>query len=599
MEITVGPKNLQVLFMGNQRIEVPSFQRGYSWGKEQVNEFLDDLEASIEDKEPHFYGPVVFLKATKSDAPIDVIDGQQRLTTAVTLISVLRDLAMGLANSKFGKMDLGFVIRSSLFLPPQFTKPRFQPNYQIVDFLNTYVFPDPINDGVPRPSFGASGGGLAPEVKKATKEFRSAYFRMKDHLETKLASLTEDEQKEYIYAAWNAATELFEIHSIELYDEDQAFVLFETLNDRGLRLNPSDLLKNLTLRQVKFSGNELDFDLALKKWDQMVSQLGDYDFSKFLRHYLLLDQDEKVQSNKIFKIFKEKLKNDGQYGANENLNNLSQSAGLYSQLLGEQPHPNKEVSECIIRLNEFSDTHRVALLAVLRREQSAADVAKLCRAIESLAFRWILKGSNAQTLEDFYQKLGRAYQSFEINDEEFLSRVLDFQPVDSELRAAVTLADSRPLQKYVLKKLEYHWAHENWEKLTIEHLAPQNPDKDSNWVSKVQLPLRHDGDGNPILYDQYISMWGNLTLLSPALNSSIQNQEWIKKRDGDPSKKFDGISASTLNLNEAIKQLPEWNQEMILQRTEWIADALVQMTSEKWIKTGKFQVSKWAPLPPS
>jgi len=595
MEITVGPKNIALLFQGQQQIAVPSFQRGYAWGKVQVDDFLDDIESTILENEPHFYGPVVFLKSTKANHPVDVIDGQQRLTTVVTFISILRDFSAKLENKTYGGIvDLNNVIRNSLFLPPLFAKPRFSANYQILDFINKYIVADPVTGGAQRPKFGASGGGLTPSMKKATKEYRAAYFRIIDWVQAKLEGQSEPVQKEFLYNAWQAATEMFEIHSIELYDEDQAFVLFETMNDRGLQLNPSDLLKTLTLREIKSNGTEHEFQLALKKWDQMVETLGDFDFSKFLRHYLLLQQDGKVQSNKIFKIFKGMLSEGGKFAASENLDKLNFSANFYAQLLGEQIHHVPEVTECFARLDEFSETHRVVLLSVLRKHGGNANPIRLCRSIEGLAFRWILTGSNAQQIEDFYQLLARKYESGEIDDDGFIEMVKAFQPSDSEVRAALAISESRPLQKYVLKRLEQRFSGSIPDKATLEHLAPQNPpDGDSYWHSIVELPEKVDEDGSRVIYDQYVTMWGNLTLLSAGLNSSIQNSSWPRKRDGDPGMKYEGISSSNFAINKKLKTLEIWNQAMILNRNEWIADAVIKMVGDQWVKTGNFDAAPW------
>lgn len=595
MEITVGPKNIALLFQGQQKISVPSFQRGYAWGKVQVDDFLDDIFSTVIEKEPHFYGPVVFLKSTKTNDSVDVIDGQQRLTSIVTFISILRDFSAKLENKSYGGIvDLNNVIRNSLFLPPLFNQPRFSANYQILDFLNKYVVADPNSGAQVRPKFGASGGGLTPAMKKATKEYRAAYFRMNDWVGAKLAGKSEDEAKDFLYFAWQAATEMFEIHSIQLYDEDQAFILFETMNDRGLQLNPSDLLKTLTLREVKSSGTEHEFQMALKKWDQMVETLGDFDFSKFLRHYLLLRQDGKVQANKIFKIFKGMLSEGGKFAANENLDNLNFAANFYAQLLGEQKHHIDEVTECFARLNEFSETHRVVLLAVLSRHGGNSNPIRLCRAIESLAFRWILRGSNAQVIEDFYQSLGRKYINGQIDDDGFIEEVRQFQPADSDIRAAIAISESRPLQKYALKRIEQRLSGAVPEKVTLEHLAPQNPpDEEPYWHNAVEIPEQFDDDGLRIPYDQYVTMWGNLTLLSAGLNSSIQNSTWPRKRDGDVGMKYEGISASNFTINKEIRTLEKWNQEAILSRNAWIVEAVVKMVGDQWVKNGSFELKPW------
>ena len=99
MRIDAQQKELFELLSGNQRYEVPMYQRNYAWRAEQVTAFLDDLDVAFENGEDHFFGSVVMLAPEKSGNAYSIIDGQQRMTTFMILISVIRDQIFGFADS--------------------------------------------------------------------------------------------------------------------------------------------------------------------------------------------------------------------------------------------------------------------------------------------------------------------------------------------------------------------------------------------------------------------------------------------------------------------------------------------------------------------
>lgn len=80
------------------RLEVPTFQRGYSWGKKHVEAFWSDIsqfqsESSVSGgPRKYFLGPIVTLQEENSDV-VQLLDGQQRMATTTILLSVLRDVA--------------------------------------------------------------------------------------------------------------------------------------------------------------------------------------------------------------------------------------------------------------------------------------------------------------------------------------------------------------------------------------------------------------------------------------------------------------------------------------------------------------------------
>ena len=93
MQINPGPTSLAGLFStDNRTVTVPTFQRNYAWEQQQIDTFLEDLTeaATNPGDKRHFYGPIVILEKPGSSERM-LVDGQQRITTAVMALAILRD----------------------------------------------------------------------------------------------------------------------------------------------------------------------------------------------------------------------------------------------------------------------------------------------------------------------------------------------------------------------------------------------------------------------------------------------------------------------------------------------------------------------------
>jgi hypothetical protein len=602
MQIIVGEKNLENLFSGKQHVSVPGFQRSYAWTTDQVNEFWTDLKDSAVSGESHFWGPIVLLDDSHQETELKLIDGQQRITTAMIALSILRDAAFVLETRIIraglpGEQDVLNMVRNFLFRPVNYTEPKFTASYLIDEVFKSHIISDPIGfDSKPRPELTVGGKGLSPAAKRATKELRRAYLRLKELMTKFLQSVPEarGQRAEKILALFTALTSGFEIHSMKLTSEDDAYVLFETLNDRGLQLNPSDLLKTLTLRQIKQHSKPDVLEAALKTWDKMVQNLGDYDFSKFLRHYLLTQTKHPVQSKKIFSYFKLEIESMGFSGAEKNLHKLVAASETYAKLLGTVDSGDEELTASIHRMNSFSDTHRVFLLSVLQAGLPIDLARLLFRSTEYLAARWILAGDNAQELEGHYQVLAHEIEeSPNAETAQIVSgKMMQLAPIDGAL-TLIHRSEQKDLQRYFLRRIEEESGGLTlaWDKpITIEHLAPQNPANDDYWTKLIhRLPGELEDDFS---YEDTIQQWGNLTLLEKKLNSSIQNSKWDRKVAGDKATKYDGLSASTLNLNKPLVVVPEWNRTTVEIRNLWISKASLDLVSKQWVSTGKVKLEK-------
>lgn len=582
MQMKADEKSLRQLFTSNEIYTVPHYQRNYSWKSEQISAFLQDVELLTRPgADEHFFGPLVVLQTDQGE--LSLIDGQQRLTTTIMLLCILRDHAENftIKTVTVQGMTLSLVqMITQLLKSNDLSQDRYVANYKIKTLFRDYVMRS--SDDPMRKRFSLQAKTMTAEEKRATRELRSAYNAIDNATREWIGSVDPDEQAERMYRIINALQDRFSVLEIRMFSEDDAYVFFETLNERGLRLTPSDLLKNYTLRMASGADPESIQDV-LDTWDSTVDQLGDFPFTKFLRHYLLAVQDDPVQAKTIFRTFTKIIEKLGENGAIENLNELRRAASLYATILPGGKTGSDELDSIAERLNTISETHRVFLLAVLLGDFSPDVSIDAFRAIEALAFRWILTGGNAQELETVYRNAANGLVKAE--DESLraaITLLLSKLPKDEAIASTIVSSPAKSdLQTYVLRRLVEAQAHDpsQWQStsLVVDYLAPLRPKTGSAWFGKV-APAE-PSDINAPTYEDFVSKWGNLTLLENALDAKVQNADWSIKVAGGSGGLFAGLSNSQVPLTQDVAKITDWTQQTIDLRTKWIANAMTDLTS--------------------
>jgi uncharacterized protein with ParB-like and HNH nuclease domain len=89
LQLTADQYSLGNFLSDGVRLRIPDYQRNYAWDADSIDKYLADLDEAISSQEDHFFGSIVLLD--EGDSLFGVIDGQQRLTTTVMLLSLIRD----------------------------------------------------------------------------------------------------------------------------------------------------------------------------------------------------------------------------------------------------------------------------------------------------------------------------------------------------------------------------------------------------------------------------------------------------------------------------------------------------------------------------
>lgn len=276
------------IFCDDYLFRIPSYQRPYSWTTEQASELVMDLQDYIKGKKgdietlnPYFLGSIVLVKGDKADS--EVIDGQQRLTTLTVLFSVLRYLVedtdvkneitkyLGQKGSKLLKTEDTFRI----LLRPRDSE-FFQNNIQHENGLNQLL---------------NSKADLKDSLLNIKRNAQCIHDLLKDESQEELFRLTQ-----FILIGCYLVV-------VSTPDIDSAYRIFSVMNDRGLNLTATDILKSNIIGAIPDVKKQKYTD----KWEDIEESIGRDSFSDLFSHIRMVYRKSKPQGT-LVKEFNEHVK---------------------------------------------------------------------------------------------------------------------------------------------------------------------------------------------------------------------------------------------------------------------------------------------------
>jgi uncharacterized protein with ParB-like and HNH nuclease domain len=261
MELHAYTKTISELFSVKRKYVVPRFQRAYSWSREEIRELWDDILANIHmdegniTHEEYFIGALVLVGDDKSNV-LQIVDGQQRLTTITILLSVLCERFKELKKENFaeaifknyieGQDDDG---KSYFKLDNETPKPFFQKNIQYINKEQSHP--------------------QSEEEKTLLSAYQDFYnFTTKDNLlgRFNINKKSSDETYEIcLRAVRDQAVKYLKVIFITVREEEEAYTIFETLNARGMNLSFVDLIKNRLFKELSSTHPDDDAKNNLEK----------------------------------------------------------------------------------------------------------------------------------------------------------------------------------------------------------------------------------------------------------------------------------------------------------------------------------------------
>lgn len=529
---------------------IPDYQRAYRWGKKQRTDLFDDIERSMEDEREHLMSTVVVVKRsvesirTKQYQKVDVVDGQQRITT---LIILYRAIINELDGNDPVECEIKDECTKMLILKDKTTTLLLQNNH---DTKN--IFYDYVRNGTYRPT-------TTPPKTSAEKDIQDAIIEC-----GKFARKYKSRDNKLIDLITHLNNKLLFVYQ-ELEKESLAYYVFEGLNNRGLVVSKFDLLKT-NLMQIVFKEDSQDMIKEIHdRWAKIYRTIGTYNlesdilrFTATLYHGLTKPPGE----DRARKILLDETKSDAEMILKTTINQLE---GVTQALVDIEDNdlwtastPTQPIKFVIvaIKLSDLSDAEK-------------DNLCDLCIKIGFIAFT--LGNIEAKGwLQEFVQLAHKIQDeampvdAIECSMRDIVNDIDNKHPhIREDIMKNVTENDwYRQALHYLLYKYEADLTREKRRAFndrnlniilkyskedTIEHITPQS----SGW--------------------SYINHVGNLFLLPPKVNAKL--------RDKNPKEKADEYRGTGfLMADEIIPHLGRWNKKVVSKRSSKIA----KWACEEW-----------------
>ncbi|KGO93431.1 DUF262 domain-containing protein [Flavobacterium subsaxonicum] len=530
---------------------VPLFQRDYSWREENLDDLWLDIENARADSTRHYMGSIVLIKKEKKN--LEIIDGQQRLTTlsilALSCIKVISELI----DSDVDKDDnidrkdilmrkfIGYKSARSLMFSPKLRLNKLNdPIYSsyLIQFSK-----------VPNINREASSNKLLVEA------FEYFYDKIKKEI------FVNSDINEIIDFLEFVGDNL-QFIQITVVDELNAYLVFETLNDRGIPLTVTDLFKNYLFSRVSSD----DHDHIKNKWDNILKFINYKDFSNFLR-YFWISRNKLITEKDLFKAIKRSITN--QQEVFQIITNLEIHAEVFNALSDPNDELWKGENDIIKYLSElqlFGIKQPFPLLLAAYEKfdlQTFARVVKICSVI---SFRYsVISGLKTNVLEQTYSRAANNIsKGISKSAKDVFKDVSNLYVTDEVFTNQFTLKSIKTsknrLVRYIIYALENKEA--NTEKSydkdsgTIEHILPENPSIEWNnsFLKDTQL--------------EFIYRIGNYTLLEKKINKECENKVIEEK--------VDLYKTSTFQLSNKF-DYEEWTPAKLKHRQSQLAKLAKQI----------------------
>lgn len=540
----------------DKRYIIPVYQRKYDWKLENCRQLYNDLKKIVlEGRSSHFFGSIVSsVVPVGSRLEYHIIDGQQRLTTVTLLLLAMRNLiAKQMLTSQSGRLDEQIAQR----------------------FL---ISP-----------WAAADDQIKLRPVKGDREALARLFGDEEDFDP-ASNLThnyrffcdmllkENMSVDELYAAIGK----LEIISITLDHDDNAQLIFESLNSTGLALEEGDKIRNYILMGLNPREQNSYYDTY---WTKIEKCTGN-DVSSFVRDYLSIKEQVTPTLNTVYHAFK--IYADGiRQPITTLLDDLLRYARLFEKLrtcksgLGE-----KRLDDCLYRMSRLDiGVTRPFLMEVLRLNQdgklSSQDVLTVFLTTEDYLFRRNICEVPTNALNKIFLMLNKEILRYDGTTENYIEKFVyallskresgrfpDDEEFSTALAAKQVYSMRGKYKAYLFERLENYgtietkdvYTHLDNKVYTIEHIMPQH--LTPAWTRAL-------GPNSAEIHSTWLHRLANLTLTG--YNPNLSNKTFAEKRDAEEG----GYKASGLKMNQKIAQKETWGLAELEERNhELVALAL-------------------------
>jgi uncharacterized protein with ParB-like and HNH nuclease domain len=564
---------------------IPKYQRQYIWNRDNWEELINDI---LESEGGHFIGSLICvnkgLDAFQVSA-LELIDGQQRLTTISILYAAIYKLLS--VNADSSDEDLKYELQNlkmRLVLRSNRNEPKISLSMENNNFLDYKSILKEISIIEFNQEVANKGN------RRIYKAFRFFVAKLENYSKQELLNLI------------NAINKVLVV-KIEVNTHSDAFMLFESLNNRGVPLSAVDLIKNKLLAELE-NIEGITIGEAFDKWRKIIEYLPEYSIQeRFLRQFynafkhrkeIKVDSAVKATRSNLIKIYETLIERDPK----KIFNVLYDASLIYHDLIIPEDSNRIIFEELDKDLTDIINVQAAPAYAFLLYLFSVDEKeVSFYKKIINLLVKYFIRRNvtdfpNTRNLDKIFidlieeialdkEKINYDYISSFLNKEDKISSLLIFrEKLDSDIYEMNIEAT-----RFILSKIEESrqtaretfidfWKRDRNDKLiwTIEHIFPEGRNIPSSWVDMVA-----DGDRNKAveIQEKYVHRLGNLTLTG--YNQNLSNFDFKKKRDRTDRQGNPIGYKNKLFLNEFLKNKDKWTIEDIVERNKKLIDLTIEI----------------------
>ncbi|MBJ2138207.1 DUF262 domain-containing protein [Paraglaciecola chathamensis] len=564
-------ESLDRQFSKYDKILIPQYQRSYAWDDSNIQTFWQDIKESIEeDRDRYFIGPIVSKSVGEKE--VEVIDGQQRLTTSLIIISIVRRICLYKYEESTNENRSYYDFYGIL-------KPRFEVTGSLMSENGNNRYQMNEENDLIYSNFIATDA-KKEQILTERKRYRKADSNYKlldsililwDFVESYVGK---DPDLGLLKSVAVYILEKLQVLNISVSDESDAYLIFETINDRGRELDTMDLVKNLLFSRVKGA----PFEKVKNNWIRMQEQLSRMSSANDFLYNFWTSYKGRSSKQNLFTQIREYIKSSNS-SAIDFSNDITEAARVYSAINNPSDTYwddfSKETRKNLTVLKELSAkvVHPIIMSALISFEKDEFN--KLLRYLIIFQVRYVLiaeyhtgKYSNAaSSIPALIKtngikkaiKVAKALKDYEvyINDQEFID---SFKVLTCSTKRA----------KYILSAIEEHLSGDlkvvNKDGLivNIEHILPQEPCPE--WSPEVTGISNQE-------YDTWAMRIGNMVLSCNKLNKEAARKKFVDKKE------ILLKQANEIKTTAYIEDEQHWDKEAIEKRQQLLAQQALNVWS--------------------
>jgi alkylated DNA nucleotide flippase Atl1 len=550
--------NLQGVLEGTKQYQVPLYQRVYSWRTKQLDQLWDDIVAIAEARRTdptvtHFIGSLV-LAASPDNAAVGlqkflVVDGQQRLATLTLLLAALRDHLIETQGAEHrDRVDAQYLVNKYEMGAPAKLLPTQADRSAYLSVLRA-----------------APGAGGQDAIGDAYRRFR-----------TKIAEADDPEDPYDISGIENAVLRGLALVAVTAEPGDNAHRIFESLNNTGLKLTQSDLLKNYLFMRLGERAEPV-YDSI---WLPLERKL-DSDSLELLFWLDLVQSDERIKQSDTYVGQQKRLSAfETTAEVETEIARIAELGDVLAKILNPSREPNPEIRRRLARIRAWgSATAYPVVMAILARGADGTatpeQIVSALTYLESYFVRRIVIGrATAGINRNLLQAVPAIAEADDVSEalRRYFSTGRKHFASNAQVRDAVGTVAFYWQGRAAQKKLILQWLEESYrqrevvspENLTIEHVLPQTLSDDVRDELADALP-----EGADVAYEheRIVHTLGNLTL--SGYNSEMSNSPFETKKAW--------LATSGLRMNQIIAEQPKWGPAEISSRAAELAERITEL----------------------